>query len=424
MWKKWRILVLVTVLLITGIGWPLPKEAPEKGKAAETYMVYFDSQGGSPVDPVVNLSYGSYLSSLPTPVREGYIFRGWYTDTNYTDSFGTYTYITDNMVVFAKWEEIEISYIEASYQDKVAVVDSLLDKTKVIVKAHYSHNNSTKILKPEEFEIEDAKVYNLGYNYFTVRAGDSYDSFTVQGINEPVYSVSFYSNGGSYVPSITGIKTDQTISLPAEPYREGYEFQGWFLDNGTFKNEFTKEYKIKKSLIVFAKWEKLEVIVEKPVYELNAIELELKINAQKSLYIESYDPYLEVEYFSSNEGVATVNSEGVVEGKGIGTTTVYVITPDGDMLECDVVVEGTMAKSIKLNDTAKRLRAGQTFQIKTAFSPSKVSSKKLKYSSTNSKIARVSSSGKITALKKGVCYISVKTTDGSRLTKKIKIRVI
>ncbi len=422
MWKKISILFLAAALFITGVSWPAIPDAPGKAIAAETYMVYFDSQGGNQIDPVTNLSYGSYISSLPTPVKEGYIFDGWYTDINYTIPFYTSTKITDNMVVFAKWREKSIVSLKVEYSSKTAVVGTLLDKSKITVQAVYV-DGTTKVLTEKDYEIVDSKVNNYGYNYFTVKAGNATAGFTVQGIKEPTYSVTFFSNGGSYVAAITGIRENQTISMPAEPYKNGYEFKGWYLDDKTFQKKFTSEYKIVKNLIVFAKWEKLEVIVEKPVYKLNVTDMELKVNAQKSLFIESYDPYLEVEYFSDDNNVASVNGEGIVEGKGKGFATIYVITPEGEMLECSVAVNGVQAKSIKTNVTSKNLKVKASFKIKTTFSPSNVSSKKLSYSSSNSKIAKVNSSGKVTAVKKGTCYIYVRTTDGSGLKKKIKIKV-
>lgn len=423
MWKRIGAFLLTAALLLSGICWPAGQDVPKSARAVETYMVYFDSQGGSQVDPVTGITSGSYISNLPTPVWDGYIFDGWYTDTNYTIRFTSYTQVTNNMVLFAKWTEKAIVTLKASYATTAAVIGSLLDKDKITVVATYI-DNTTKVLTSKDFEIVDSKVTYAGTNYFTVQAGNAWASFTVLGIQEPTYTVAFYSNGGSAVSPISGIKENGTISMPAEPYWNGYEFQGWYLDNNTFKEPFNSEYKITKNLIVFAKWEKLEVIVETPVYKLNATDLSLKVNEQKSLFIKSYDPYLEMEYFSDNNNVATVTTGGIVEGKSPGFATIYVITPEGNMLECQVVVSGSiMAKSIKLNATSKNLKVGKTFQIKTTFSPSSVSSKKLSYSSSNKKIAKVSSSGKVTALKKGTCYISVKTKDGSKLTKKIKIRV-
>jgi uncharacterized repeat protein (TIGR02543 family) len=297
-----------------------------------------------------------------------------------------------------------------------------LDREKLTVQAVYS-DGGTKTLTTAEYELVDSKVEKLGNNTFTVQVGTIKASFTVLGITEPTYSVTFLSNGGSSVAAVTGIKENQTISLPAEPFRIDYEFQGWYLDNNTFTKEFTAEYKITENIIVFAKWEKLEVIIENPTYNLNTEGISLKVNEQKSVFVESYDPGLEMQFFSSNSKVATVNSEGIVEGKKKGKATIYVLPPEGELLECSVVVAGVQAKSIKLNATSKTLSVKKTFQIKTTFSPSNVSSKKLSYTSSNKKVAKVSSTGKVTAVKKGTCYITVKTKDGSNLKKKIKITV-
>jgi uncharacterized repeat protein (TIGR02543 family) len=68
------------------------------------------------------------------------------------------------------------------------------------------------------------------------------------------YSVTFNSNGGSNVSTITGIESGATITLPNDPTKENYEFAGWFIDNTTFEVEFTSLTVITSNLVVFAKW--------------------------------------------------------------------------------------------------------------------------------------------------------------------------
>lgn len=45
-----------------------------------------------------------------------------------------------------------------------------------------------------------------------------------------------------------------TATLPAEPTKNGYTFDGWFIDNGTWEAEFTADRKIEQDLNVYAKW--------------------------------------------------------------------------------------------------------------------------------------------------------------------------
>jgi len=67
------------------------------------------------------------------------------------------------------------------------------------------------------------------------------------------YTVTFNSNGGSNVQSITGITSGSTIILPQDPTRIGYNFSGWFTDNNTFQNQFTSSTPVTSIITVFAK---------------------------------------------------------------------------------------------------------------------------------------------------------------------------
>ncbi|GAA0076941.1 hypothetical protein UT300005_13190 [Clostridium sp. CTA-5] len=69
------------------------------------------------------------------------------------------------------------------------------------------------------------------------------------------FKVTFDSNGGSKVSSITGIKPGKTIDLPDEPTRDGYEFDGWYKDED-FDKEFTDDTKVRSNLKLHAKWVK------------------------------------------------------------------------------------------------------------------------------------------------------------------------
>lgn len=71
----------------------------------QTYTVTFSSNGGSAVAgvPVVN---GKTLAKPEDPVREGYIFIGWYTDAQFTQPFlfGTQA-VTSDITLYAQWAE-------------------------------------------------------------------------------------------------------------------------------------------------------------------------------------------------------------------------------------------------------------------------------------------------------------------------------
>lgn len=68
------------------------------------------------------------------------------------------------------------------------------------------------------------------------------------------YTVTFDSRGGSDVESLTGLMEDQTISPPVPPVRDGYDFCGWYRDEGCTR-EWIFTYTIYKDMTLYAKWE-------------------------------------------------------------------------------------------------------------------------------------------------------------------------
>lgn len=80
------------------------------------------------------------------------------------------------------------------------------------------------------------------------------------------------------------------------------------------------------------------------------------------------------------------------------------------------------ATGLKLNRTGVTLKKGKTFQLKATVSPAGAS-KSVKWTTNKKAVATVTSKGKITAKKKGVCYITCTTNDGSKKSKKCKVTV-
>ena len=65
----------------------------------------FDSQGGQSYDPIV-LEGGKTFKMPADPVREGYVFVGWYTDRAYTNKL-SFVMPRTNTTAYAKWQVYE-----------------------------------------------------------------------------------------------------------------------------------------------------------------------------------------------------------------------------------------------------------------------------------------------------------------------------
>jgi uncharacterized repeat protein (TIGR02543 family) len=79
------------------------------------------------------------------------------------------------------------------------------------------------------------------------------------------YTVTFNSNEGTAVTAISGIYSGDTITLPANPSKAGYDFVGWFTDNTTFVNAFTTSTQVTDNITVYAKWTAINTSIQKTV---------------------------------------------------------------------------------------------------------------------------------------------------------------
>jgi len=76
------------------------------GVSNNGYTVTFDSNGGTDVAMLTDVMYGDYISEPEAPTREGYVFRGWYSDENCTDPWDFATMqVPQSMTLYAAWEK-------------------------------------------------------------------------------------------------------------------------------------------------------------------------------------------------------------------------------------------------------------------------------------------------------------------------------
>ena len=121
-----------------------------------------------------------------------------------------------------------------------------------------------------------------------------------------------------------------------------------------------------------------------------------------------------VTWSSSNTSVATVNSSGKVTAKAVGTTTITVTTVDGGKTATCTVTVKQPVTGVSVSPASATLNVGGTQQLSATVTPSNADNKNVTWSSSNTSVARVSSSGLVTAVAKGNATITVTTTDGSK----------
>ncbi|MCI8408102.1 MAG: Ig domain-containing protein [Lachnospiraceae bacterium] len=132
-----------------------------------------------------------------------------------------------------------------------------------------------------------------------------------------------------------------------------------------------------------------------------------------------------VKWTTSNNKIATVNQSGKVTAKKLGSCRITVTATDGsgESASCSIRVIRRV-KSLKINHSYLRLLEGKSAKIKTSISPSKATIKGIKWKSSDTNIAIVNSSGKVTAISAGMAKITASTTDGSKLVATCTVQVI
>ncbi|MFC4386567.1 InlB B-repeat-containing protein [Gracilibacillus marinus] len=87
--------------------------------AINQYEITFDSEGGSNVEPIA-ADYNALLEAPTPPTKEGYTFKGWYTDEALIEAFNweNATMSAENLTLHAKWQinEYEVTFLDGDGQ--------------------------------------------------------------------------------------------------------------------------------------------------------------------------------------------------------------------------------------------------------------------------------------------------------------------
>ncbi|MCM1055919.1 MAG: Ig-like domain-containing protein [Bacteroides sp.] len=117
-----------------------------------------------------------------------------------------------------------------------------------------------------------------------------------------------------------------------------------------------------------------------------------------------------VVWSSSDTDVVTVDEEGTVTAIGAGTATVTAASKSTPAVKaiCEVAVTVPVT-GVTLNKTELALKKGETETLTATVAPTDASDKTLDWASSDSTVATVDSTGKVTAVASGTATITVKS---------------
>jgi len=205
------------------------------------YMITFNSDGGSIVPPIIE-NYKATITQPSDPTRANYTFIGWY--IGYTTLYTFETMPPYDITLYAKWEinEYTITFnsnggseIPPITRDFQSIVNPPVNPTKIgyTFAGWYC-------------DIDLSTLYT-----FTTMPSEGLILYAKWTLNP--YTISFVSNGGTDVESITQ-DFNSTVLAPPIPTKVGHTFIGWYA-NSDLSTIYTFDKMPSYSIILYAKWE-------------------------------------------------------------------------------------------------------------------------------------------------------------------------
>jgi len=216
----------------------------------DTYIVEFDSNGGSEVDYQVVIE-GNKAIEPDIPQREGYKFNGWYLNGS---KYYFNNIVRKDIVLEARWEEVEEYTVKFNSNGGTSV------KKQYVYYGEYVEEPN----EPERDGYEFIGWYLNGSKYNFNRKVtsnlvleakwnliDEEEYWEDEYWRDEEFKVQFDSNGGTSVKT-QYVEYGEYVTMPDTPTKSGYEFEGWYLDGMLY--DFDEE--VYEDIILEAKWDK------------------------------------------------------------------------------------------------------------------------------------------------------------------------
>lgn len=227
-----------------------------------SYTVIFDTDGGT-IIPAQTVAADALVERPSNPTKSGFAFAGWYDSNAFTTSWDfTSRRVNSNLTIYAKWTPVT-----PPVSTTHTVTYNGNGHTGGTVPATSTETAGATVTVPSSQPTRTGYTFTgwkASFNNTLYQSGGSF-SMPAQDITmtaqwrsnaDPVtYTVSFDSQGGSAVSSITGVQPNATIKAPATPARTNYTFLGWYTNPaGTTKWNFSTD-RVTGNMTLYAKWE-------------------------------------------------------------------------------------------------------------------------------------------------------------------------
>ena len=315
-------------------------------------VVFFDSDGGSSII-FQRIGIGENVIKPDNPTKTGYEFVEWQLDNK---KFDFNTSIDKDTILKAIWKPIysvklfedyglnKYNYIklEAGYGQEMPSTGKIEENQEVfssnyIPDGNKEIKNRNMVINLSEYvpkkpgKIFAGYITSSGVLYYNdnLSCARIFDE-TKHGIaiypKWVGYKVEFDSDGGNTVGIQTVLKNNKAKE-PNTPFRPGYVFVEWQLDN----KKFNFNTSIDKDTTLKAIWEPQVLLDGEGVVG------DIEINITKTSTLSVYNPTNQkVTYKSNDEDIFTINEKGKITPKKNGTSTITIKIGDNEVIERNV----------------------------------------------------------------------------------------
>ncbi|MBU1143737.1 MAG: InlB B-repeat-containing protein, partial [Firmicutes bacterium] len=227
------------------------------------YTITFNSNFGNLIDPITQ-NYDTTVEAPINPIRQGYVFAGWYSNSILTNPYLFDKMTATNITLYAKWSPnvYVVTYILNNGEDNVLEVD-------------YA---GSELLHPIYLG------YEFGGWFLDQDLTSPYLSSTFPTENQTlyakwnlVYSITYTLDGGSNNGSnpISYTSNIENFEL-YEPSKKGYSFVNWY-DNSDYFGEPISIIPQGSTgdIVLYAKWEVNQYKID--YYEFDNLDLSSEI---------------------------------------------------------------------------------------------------------------------------------------------------
>ncbi|MEA5061024.1 MAG: InlB B-repeat-containing protein [Erysipelotrichaceae bacterium] len=201
--------------------------------------IHFDTQGGNQIDDEY-VNYGDDATLPDEPTRLGYTFVGWYTSTGYNTRVN-FTHVTEDITAYALWV---VARFEVTFDSNGGTtVDNIPVEYGNPITAPTDPTKEGYTFVGWYLSLTDTQPYDFStkiYSSFTLIA-----KWTVNS-----YTLTIDVDG-----QITTVEVDygSTMTIPSDPTKDGYVFEGWYLDSG-FTKPLTETNMPAQPVTIYAKF--------------------------------------------------------------------------------------------------------------------------------------------------------------------------